>query len=283
MQETLKGEKMSSFARVLIATDLSRQTANMTDGLTSLCPDGDTAIVLAHVFEDEEDAEPRSSKFQEITQKLENYRTELLQEGYHDIKIVTAKGDPAENIHKLTEENDADLIFVASHGKGFIKSAIMGGSTTYDLAREALQPIFIDKDDEDAKENLLSSVLVATDFSKKSLQALNIIRELRDKVERCLFVYVDEDGKENESNQIFLQELTDEMKMFGIKAEFRIAHGVASREIIQIAEKEKCQIITMAKTGAGNCTDDSLGSTSKALLLNAECALLLMPDIDDEE
>ncbi|MBQ0067256.1 MAG: universal stress protein [Phascolarctobacterium sp.] len=274
---------MSSFSRVLMATDLSRQSANMTDGLTSFCPDGDTSIVLAHVFEDEDDAEPRGSRFNEITSKLENYRQQLLQEGYHDIKIVTTKGDPAEEIHKLTEANDADLIFVASHGKGFIRSAIMGTSTTYDLARESLQPLFIDKDDADAKENLLSSVLVATDFSKKSLQVLNIIRELHDKVERCLFVHVIENDESNEDAETFLQELTDEMKMFGIPSEFKIAKGVASREIIQIAEQEKCQIITMAKTGAGNCQDDPLGSTSKALLLNAECALLLMPDIDDEE
>lgn len=275
---------MSSFSRVLMATDLSRQSVNMTDGLTSLCPDGDTSVVLAHVFEDEDDADPRSSKFIEITAKLEKYKQDLLQEGYHDIKIVTACGDPAEQIHQLTETHHIDLIFVASHGKGFIRSAIIGGSTTYDLARDTLQPLYIDKDDEDAKENIVSNVLIATDFSKKSLQALDIIRELHDKVERCLFVHVIENNEDDiESAKILLQELTDEAKMFGIKSEYRIAEGIASHEIIEIAEKEKCQIITMAKTGAGNCHDDSLGSTSKALLLNAECALLLIPDIDDED
>ena len=276
---------MSSFSRVLLASDLSKQTANMTDGLTSLCPDGDTVIFLAHIFEDDDDAEPRGRTYKKTIANLENYKQTLLAKGYRDIQICTAKGDAAEEIHHLTEANDADLIFVASHRKGFIRSAIMGNSTTYDLARQALQPIFIDKDDDDADANLLKTVLIATDFSKKSLQSLNIVRELRDKVERCLFVHVieDEDSTTAEDARMFLQELVEEMKIFGIHAEHRLASGIASREIISIAEKEGAQIIMMAKTGSGADNDDPLGSTSKALLVNAKCALLLMPDISDDD
>ena len=73
---------MSSFSRVLIATDLSRQSTNMTDGLTSLCPNGDTQVILAHVFEDEDDAEPRSRSYNEVINKLEKFRDDLKKEGY---------------------------------------------------------------------------------------------------------------------------------------------------------------------------------------------------------
>lgn len=275
---------MSSFSRVLMATDLSHQSVNMTDGLTSLCPDKDTNVILAHVFEDDEDADPRSSKYRDVLEKLKNFRNTLAQEGYNNLNIITSKGDPAKEIHRLTEENDCDLIFVASHGKGFIRSAILGASTTYDLAREALQPIFIDKDDEDAQENLLTKVLVATDFSKKSLQALEILRELRDNVGSVLFVHVieDEDDTSLEDAETFLQELIDELKIFGIPSEYVIRKGMASKEIIRTAEEKGCQMITMAKTGAGANDMDPLGSTSKNLLLNAECALLLIPDVDDD-
>lgn len=275
---------MSSFSRVLMATDLSHQSVNMTDGLTSLCPDKDTNVILAHVFEDDEDADPRSSKYRDVLEKLKNFRNTLAQEGYNNLNIITSKGDPAKEIHRLTEENDCDLIFVASHGKGFIRSAILGASTTYDLAREALQPIFIDKDDEDAQENLLTKVLVATDFSKKSLQALEILRELRDNVGSVLFVHIieDEDDTSLEDAETFLQELIDELKIFGIPSEYVIRKGMASKEIIRTAEEKGCQMITMAKTGAGANDMDPLGSTSKNLLLNAECALLLIPDVDDD-
>ena len=147
-----------------------------------------------------------------------------------------------------------------------------------------MQPLFIDKDDEDAKENLLTKVLVATDFSKKSLQVLDVLRELNDNVEDVLFVHVieDDDDITLDDAKTMLQELVDELKMFGIKSEYIVKEGVASKEIIRIAEKEGCQIIAMAKTGAGADNHDPLGSTSQALLLNAECALLLMPDIDDD-
>jgi len=274
---------MSSFSRVLLATDLSHQSANLTDGLTSLCPDKDTNVILAHVFEDDEDADPRSSQYKRILEKLKKFRNTLTQEGYNNLNIITSKGDPAKEIHRLTEENDCDLIFVASHGKGFIRSAIIGSSTTYDLARAALQPIFIDKDDKDAQENLLAKVLVATDFSKKSLQALEILRELRDNVGSVLFVHVieDEDDTSPADAETFLQELVDELKIFGIPSEYIIREGMASKEIIRTAEEKGCQMITMAKTGAGANNMDPLGSTCKNLLLNAECALLLIPDVDD--
>lgn len=275
---------MSSFSRVLMATDLSHQSVNMTDGLTSLCPDKDTNVILAHVFEDDEDADPRSSQYKKILEKLKSFRNILSQEGYNNLNIITSRGDPAQEIHRLTEENDCDLIFVASHRKGFIRSAIMGTSTTYDLARATLQPLFIDKDDEDAQENLLAKVLVATDFSKKSLQALEFLRELRENVGSVLFVHVieDEDDTNPGDAETFLKELVDEMKIFGISSEYVVREGVASKEIMRTAEEKGCQMITMAKTGAGATDLDPLGSTSKNLLMNAKCALLLIPDVDDD-
>ena len=51
--------------------------------------------------------------------------------------------------------------------------------------------LLINKDDEEEENvNLLETVLVPTDFSRKSLEALNIIRTLREFVGKVLFVHV---------------------------------------------------------------------------------------------
>ena len=54
---------MSTFTKVLLATDLSPQADKLTECLFSLCPDTETEVVLAHVFDDDDDADPDGSSF----------------------------------------------------------------------------------------------------------------------------------------------------------------------------------------------------------------------------
>lgn len=261
---------MSTFTKVLLATDLSPQADKLTECLFCLCPDTETEVVLAHVFDDDDDADPDGSSFKKARSRLDGYKNDIEQAGYEEISIVTPAGEPCETLSRLAEENDADLMLVASHRKGFLKRALMG-STTYELARATMIPLLINKDEEDeVTENLLDTVLIPTDFSRKSLEALNVIRSLREYVGKVLFVHVVEHSRNKHdykekygSAKMFLQELVDEMKIFGIEADYRIAHGVASRKIAAICERDNVSLIMMTKTGADMTNGDDLGSTSE--------------------
>lgn len=278
---------MSTFAKVLLATDLTPQSDNLTECLFSLCPDTETQVILAHVFDDEDDADSAASTYKKTMSRLEGYKNDLLQAGYEDVSVVTPVGEPFEAICQTAEEQNADLIMAASHGKGFLKSAIMG-STTFDLARAANLPLFISKDeDQRDSDKLLTNVMIPTDFSKKSLSALNIVRGLREHVDRIVFVHVIErsrsrqDYKDKYNNAaLFLQELVDEMKIFGIDADYRIAKGAASKEIVHLARQEHTKLIMMTKTGAGLVKGLVIGSTSQNVILNTDCATLLLPADD---
>ena len=67
--------------------------------------------------------------------------------------------------------------------------------------------------------------MIPTDFSKKSLVALNLIRSLREHVAEVVFVHVVERSR-NQSDleskllnaESRMEELVAEMKLFGIKA-----------------------------------------------------------------
>ena len=232
---------MSTFTKVLLATDLSPQADKLTECLFSLCPDTETEVVLAHVFDDDDDADPDGSSFKRTQSRLEGYKNDIEQAGYEEIAIVTRTGNISETVHGLAEEYDADLVLVASHRKGFFKRALMG-STTFDLARVATVPLLINKaEPHEEQENLLQTVLVPTDFSRKSLEALNIIRSLREFVGKVIFVHVIEHSRNKNdykekygSAKLFLQELVDEMKIFGIEADYHVGHGVASKKIAAI-------------------------------------------------
>lgn len=278
---------MSTFAKVLLATDLTPQSDNLTECLFSLCPDTETEVVLAHVFDDDDDADPDGSNYKKVNSRLEGYKNDLEQAGYEDVTVVTPVGDePFEAICDAGEEHEADLLMVASHGKGFLKSTIMG-STTFDLARATSLPLFISKEDGKNASKLLDTILIPTDFSKKSLAALNVVRGLREFVGRVIFVHViersrsKEDHKEKYGNaRLFLQELVDELKIFGIDADYRIGRGAASKEIVHLSRQEHAQLIIISKTGAGLVKGLVMGSTAQNVILNATCGILLLPAED---
>lgn len=95
----------------------------------------------------------------------------------------------------MADDEEVDLILLASHPQGFLKRTLLG-STTFEMAHAVEVPLLINKDDEEEENvNLLETVLVPTDFSRKSLEALNIIRTLREFVGKVLFVHVIEHSR----------------------------------------------------------------------------------------
>ena len=192
-------------------------------------------------------------------------------------------------MNAVADEHDADLMLVASHRKGFLQRALMG-STTFELARATNIPLLINKDEEDeSTDDLLATVMLPTDFSRKSLEALNIIRSLREYVGKVIFVHVIEHSRNKHdykekygSAMLFLKELVDEMKIFGIEADYRIAHGVASKKIRAICERDNVSLVMMAKTGADMTNGEELGSTAENVALNCDCAVMLVPADDDD-
>ena len=269
------------FDKVLLATDLSEEADGLLPCFYSLCPDDDTEVAVAHIFKDKEDAEPGSSSFKKVQSRVRAVVAELRRAGYENAREIYRSGEVFEQLTEIADDEDAGLIMVASHGKGFFKSALLGSTTD--------RPLFVSKPVEDAgdellQKNLLHRILVPTDFSLKSLSALDVIRMLREHISEVVFVHVVErsrsqddleDKMKTASNR--LQELVDEMKIFGIKAGFHVRKGAASKEILRIAEKEDVSLIVMAKTGAGLVKGLVMGSTAQNVTLNSERSLLLLP------
>lgn len=276
------------FDKVLMATDLSEEADGLLPCFYSLCPDDGTEIAVAHVLKNEDDAEPGSSTFKKVQSRVRALVSELRRAGYDNAREIYRSGEVFENLKEIADDEDAGLIMVASHGKGFFKSALLG-STTFDLARATDRPLFVSKPVEDAgnellQKNLLQRILVPTDFSLKSLSALDVIRMLREHISEVVFAHIVERSRSQddledkmETASRRLQELVDEMKIFGIKASYHVRKGAASKEILRIAEKEDVSLIVMAKTGAGLVKGLVMGSTAQNVTLNSERSLLLLP------
>ena len=278
------------FSRVMLALDLSELTSRMLDVFYSVCLDPDTEVYLLHVVKKAEDAAETSSYYKKTYNRLKGLAQDIKNAGYDFVEILWEnEPDILKGIQKMVDQYNINLLLMASHGKG-VWASTFRGSSTFNAVRAIDIPTLVVKGDYKC-EDYLNRILLPTDFSRKSLIALNFIRNLREHVGEVLFVHViegvrgDEELRENkEMAEDMLQELCNEMQDFDIKSRYVIADGgAASKEICKLAEEENCSLIFTGKTGAGPIKGLLMGSTAQNILLNAERTLWVMPDEDNDD
>jgi nucleotide-binding universal stress UspA family protein len=278
------------FSQVMLALDLSELTSRMLDVLYSVCLDPETEVYLLHVVRKAEDAAETSSYYKKTYSRLKGLAQDIRNAGYDDVKVLWETDEDILNgIRKAADQYNVNLMIMASHGKGGWASTFRGRST-FNAVRAIEIPTLIVKGDYKC-DDYLNRILLPTDFSRKSLIALNYIRNLREHVGEVLFVHVIEgvrgDEELTESKEMaedMLVELCNEMQNFGINSRYVIADGgAASKEICKLAEEENCSLIISGRTGAGPIKGLLMGSTAQNILLNASRTLWVMPDEDSED
>lgn len=278
------------FSRVMLALDLSELTSRMLDVLYSVCLDPETEVYLLHVVRKAEDAAETSSYYKKTYSRLKGLAQDIRNAGYDNVKVLWETDEDILNgIRKAADQYNVNLMIMASHGKG-VWASTFRGSSTFNAVRAIEIPTLIVKGDYKC-DDYLKRILLPTDFSRKSLIALNYIRNLREHVGEVLFVHVIEgvrgDEELTESKEMaedMLVELCNEMQNFGINSRYVIADGgAASKEICKLAEEENCSLIISGRTGAGPIKGLLMGSTAQNILLNASRTLWVMPDEDSED
>ena len=278
------------FSRVMLALDLSELTSRMLDVFYSICLSPETEVHLLHVVKRPEDYAKTSSYYKKTYSRLNGLAQNVKNAGYDKVEILwESNPDVLDGIQKAVDQNDINLLIMASHGKGLWASTFRG-SSTFNAARAIDIPILVVKGDYKCND-YLQRILLPTDFSRKSLIALNFIRNLRENVGEVIFVHViegirgDDELLENkEMAEDMLKELCNEMQDFGIQSHYVIADGgAASKEICKLAEEENCSLVITGKTGAGPIKGLLMGSTAQNILLNCNRTLWVMPDEESDE
>ncbi len=278
------------FSRVMLALDLSELTSRMLDVLYSVCLDPETEVYLLHVVRKAEDAAETSSYYKKTYSRLKGLAQDIRNAGYDNVKVLWETDEDILNgIRKAADQYNVNLMIMASHGKG-VWASTFRGSSTFNAVRAIEIPTLIVKGDYKC-DDYLNRILLPTDFSRKSLIALNYIRNLREHVGEVLFVHVIEGVRGNEElteskemAEDMLVELCNEMQNFGINSRYVIADGgAASKEICKLAEEENCSLIISGRTGAGPIKGLLMGSTAQNILLNASRTLWVMPDEESED
>lgn len=131
---------MQVYKKILVAMDCSPVDDTIIEHVTALAIQNDAQVYLLHVVHSHTLDQDRVLR-KEAEETLGSWRIKL-QEQSIDIRIVIRSGEPDKEILKEIEENDYNLVAMATHGHSFIGD-ILFGSVSRTLKHKIKLPLLL--------------------------------------------------------------------------------------------------------------------------------------------
>jgi nucleotide-binding universal stress UspA family protein len=293
------------FEKILFPTKFRELDFNSLESLLELRKAGLKEIVLTFVIPREDvafvpfggylkDEEKRLREQARI--RFEDWQASVSKKGIKT-KIRIEEGSPIPEIMSIAEEEKVDLI-VAGRGKRTEIEEICLGSHTLGLIRRAAIPILVSKymvrferEGElvtQVNDRIFINPLLATDWSKPSEKAMEVLMALKGVVDKAMVTHIIEvkiakghdksglDRLEKESKRR-LKDYCDRLRKAGINAESHLFSGKSAPEIVKVAREHKASMIIMGTTGKERFKEFWLGSVSHQVAEESELPVLLAP------
>ena len=186
---------MSVFKKILVPTDFSENAASVFEYVRWLAKNNNAKVDLIHVIprktylevSEEVMGNPRKipTKHNELREKLQRRLEEKLKqnipEAHRGKILITDRVKVARGIVDYAEEKAYDLVVIGSRGKG--KSIFKRGSVTLRLIRLSQTPVLSFNKKHPAE---LNNILMPTDGSKLSFEALSTVLSFAEKTEASI-------------------------------------------------------------------------------------------------
>jgi nucleotide-binding universal stress UspA family protein len=293
------------FEKILFPTKFRELDFNSLESLLELRKAGLKEIVLTFVIPREDvafvpfggylkDEEERLREQARI--RFEDWQASVSKKGIKT-KIRIEVGSPIPEIMSIAEEEKVDLI-VAGRGKRTDIEEVYLGSHTLGLIRRATIPILVSKymvrferEGEvvtQVNDRIFTNPLLATDWSKPSEKAMEVLMALKGVVDKAMVTHIIEvkiakghdksglDRLEKESKRR-LKEYCERLRKAGINAESHLFSGKSAPEIVRVAREHKASMIIMGTTGKDRFKEFWLGSVSHRVAEESELPVLLAP------
>jgi nucleotide-binding universal stress UspA family protein len=145
--------QLQAIDRILVTTDFSEASQTAFSLAQQVAEKSDAQIVLLHVLEAHlpplvfepsgiSAGEGEQQRVERTASRVEALGARLGER----IETMVTCGIPHVQIVKFAEDNDIDLIVMATHGRGFFSHAILG-STTERVVRRASCPVLTVRDE----------------------------------------------------------------------------------------------------------------------------------------
>ena len=227
----------------------------------------------------------------------EDYSVPLRRENIHAIK-----GRPFEEICRLAQEIDIDLIVIATRGNTGLKHLVLG-STAERVVRYSPCPVLVVRGSDSKKKPVqqlatFRKILVPVDFSDCSMTGLGYAKALAKEFKAKMillhsialqyYIASDEYARydlpllmeqtENVAKQQ-MRDLVQRTNWNGIEIETSIQIGHAGQEICAEASDRKADLVAISTHGRTGFKHVLLGSTAEYVVRHASCPVLVVPSV----
>ncbi len=193
------------------------------------------------------------------------------------------EGTASEELIKYSENNEIDIIFMGRRGISEIEQILIG-STTSRLIRNSRIPILVIS--KSRKNVKIKEILCPIDFSESSLLELKYSISLAKQLEAKLFViHVSEFF--NYKVPVFkrdklINKINNKITSIAKESKYKIENiiyeiGEPAQKIIEIAKKNKVDLIPMAIHQRKGIEKFFMGSISEKVLMYSDIPVLILP------
>jgi nucleotide-binding universal stress UspA family protein len=240
-------------------------------------------VVLGHVLQ--------AVHTEGLDQLILNKQKEALEQ--LGIKVITKMPvghEPARTLNDLAKEHNVSAILIGSHGKGILRSALLGSVTTM-LLQEAERPVLLARIAllEEGKchlvcQKMFTRVLFPTDFSVTAEHALNYLGKIAadTKCPVTIMHVLEREPTDTEvaNSRLLLESIRKRLKSTGATdVNTDLASGEPVWEILDRAKEGAFSIIVMGSMCKGSVKEVFLGSVSNEVARHAELPVLLIPPV----
>ena len=196
-------------------------------------------------------------------------------------------GAPAESIVDHARQIGADLIIMGLGRHGALER-LVHDETTLHVVRRALVPVLAVTD---GLHGMPRSVLVATDFSRASIDAARTACTVFRGCEKFVLAYVESEfdatvAEHDETTKVIrtegvagaFQRLRESLDVPpGASVETVSLRGVVAHELVALVQRTGAEVLAVARQQHSMADRVMIGSVTTALLRHAPCSMLIKP------
>jgi nucleotide-binding universal stress UspA family protein len=209
-----------------------------------------------------------------------------------NVAVRVAEGDARDEIMRVAEDWDADLVVMGSRGLGRVQGFLLG-TVSLAVARHCTRPVLVVK----GRTRALGSAIVALDGSEDALNALRLFArwpKLADLAVHLVGVIeplpfprtapkmiqaelqAAASAAEGERREALKQAFAEARPLLPSgKITETLTSGDPAGQLLRIADENAVDLIVLGARGLGAAHRLLLGSVSEAVLHDAQCAVLI--------
>lgn len=298
---------------VLFATDFSDRSISALREAARQAQARDAELTLVNTLEELRTQSVWTSLFEDLEELREhmlNERLEHLQSFYDEhvdaetrgalsTTFRVMSGRASDNILKLAEELDAQLIVVGSSGKGQAMATLLG-SVSNDLVRQSHRPVMVVPDHEGDAQAPNGPILVPVDFSPVGIALLEHARTLAERDGTKLLVVHSIGSAPARMDRAFsvdpgaidravalqrqgLEQIISALGLSDAVSVLQVEIGDAHSVIRDAAKKHSARLIVIGSHGHRGLQRWMLGNTAERVLREVLCPVLVLRETLEED